>query len=252
MCPAVHMSARILQRPSSTHEPSDPPFRVVSFAIFTASKAEAPTYAEEVQIRERHTQQPPPEARPLRSSSGRGIYRRVLSLYIMPYTPLFGGSTITVFLRAGGKNMRSPKITLVTLFHNLPSPRNTCAHVRRRGPDRREAHPTAATGSSTMTVFLRTGDLSTGTFAIYNALHAALRRLDHYSLPPGGGQKHAITEDYSRHLVPQSAVTKEHLRPRTQKRSRSERGTPNSRHRKLDHDSLPPDGGFIDGYFRYI
>jgi len=30
MCPAVHMSARILQRPSSTHEPSDPPFRVVS------------------------------------------------------------------------------------------------------------------------------------------------------------------------------------------------------------------------------
>jgi hypothetical protein len=29
MCPAVHMSARNLQRPSSTHEPSDPPFRVV-------------------------------------------------------------------------------------------------------------------------------------------------------------------------------------------------------------------------------
>jgi hypothetical protein len=43
---------------------------------------------------------------------------------------------------------------------------------------------------------------------MYNALHAALRRLDHYSLPPGGGQKHAITEDYSRHLVPQSAVTR--------------------------------------------
>lgn len=29
MCPAVHMSTRSLQRPSSTHEPSDPPFRVV-------------------------------------------------------------------------------------------------------------------------------------------------------------------------------------------------------------------------------
>ena len=29
MCPAVHMSARNLLRSSSTHEPSDPPFRVV-------------------------------------------------------------------------------------------------------------------------------------------------------------------------------------------------------------------------------
>lgn len=30
MCPAVHMSTRNLLRSSSTHEPSDPPFRVVS------------------------------------------------------------------------------------------------------------------------------------------------------------------------------------------------------------------------------
>lgn len=29
MCPAVHTTTRILLRPSSTHEPSDPPFRVV-------------------------------------------------------------------------------------------------------------------------------------------------------------------------------------------------------------------------------
>lgn len=29
MCPAVHMSTRSLLRPSSTHEPSDPPFWVV-------------------------------------------------------------------------------------------------------------------------------------------------------------------------------------------------------------------------------
>ena len=29
MCPAVHMSTRNLLRSSSTHEPSDPPFRVV-------------------------------------------------------------------------------------------------------------------------------------------------------------------------------------------------------------------------------
>lgn len=31
MCPAVHMSTRNLLRSSSTHEPSDPPFRVVCF-----------------------------------------------------------------------------------------------------------------------------------------------------------------------------------------------------------------------------
>lgn len=31
MCPAVHMSTRNLLRSSSTHEPSDPPFRVVMF-----------------------------------------------------------------------------------------------------------------------------------------------------------------------------------------------------------------------------
>ena len=29
MCPAVHTTTRILLRPSSTHEPSDPPFRVL-------------------------------------------------------------------------------------------------------------------------------------------------------------------------------------------------------------------------------
>ena len=33
MCPAVHMSTRNLLRSSSTHEPSDPPFRVVSFFV---------------------------------------------------------------------------------------------------------------------------------------------------------------------------------------------------------------------------
>lgn len=33
MCPAVHMSTRNLLRSSSTHEPSDPPFRVVSWLV---------------------------------------------------------------------------------------------------------------------------------------------------------------------------------------------------------------------------
>ena len=33
MCPAVHMSTRNLLRSSSTHEPSDPPFRVVSIFV---------------------------------------------------------------------------------------------------------------------------------------------------------------------------------------------------------------------------
>lgn len=35
MCPAVHMSTRNLLRSSSTHEPSDPPFRVVSLFLPT-------------------------------------------------------------------------------------------------------------------------------------------------------------------------------------------------------------------------
>ena len=34
MCPAVHMSTRNLLRSSSTHEPSDPPFRVVNSFCF--------------------------------------------------------------------------------------------------------------------------------------------------------------------------------------------------------------------------
>lgn len=34
MCPAVHTTTRILLRPSSTHEPSDPPFRVMFFFVF--------------------------------------------------------------------------------------------------------------------------------------------------------------------------------------------------------------------------
>lgn len=33
MCPAVHTTTRILLRPSSTHEPSDPPFRVVFVSL---------------------------------------------------------------------------------------------------------------------------------------------------------------------------------------------------------------------------
>lgn len=33
MCPAVHMLTRISLRPSSTHEPSDPPFRVIIWLV---------------------------------------------------------------------------------------------------------------------------------------------------------------------------------------------------------------------------
>jgi hypothetical protein len=44
MCPAVHMSARILQRPSSTHEPSDPPFRVVSLRFSSPAPGRPSTH----------------------------------------------------------------------------------------------------------------------------------------------------------------------------------------------------------------
>jgi hypothetical protein len=40
MCPAVHMSTRSLQRPSSTHEPSDPPFRVVISSFSPLQRSE--------------------------------------------------------------------------------------------------------------------------------------------------------------------------------------------------------------------
>lgn len=35
MCPAIHINSRSWLRSSSTHEPSDPPLRVVSHVIFT-------------------------------------------------------------------------------------------------------------------------------------------------------------------------------------------------------------------------
>ena len=37
VCPAVHRLSRILLRSSSTHEPSDPPLRVIWFHLFKTS-----------------------------------------------------------------------------------------------------------------------------------------------------------------------------------------------------------------------
>ena len=45
MCPAIHINSRSWLRSSSTHEPSDPPPKVVSFRVFRPDRQDAHTEA---------------------------------------------------------------------------------------------------------------------------------------------------------------------------------------------------------------
>jgi hypothetical protein len=93
MCPAIHITSRSWLRSSSTHEPSDPPLRVVSVTFADALRPQRPALTVHRQYighekngtrgdglpceagsslnrRKRAEKRPPPEALPVRQRDG--------------------------------------------------------------------------------------------------------------------------------------------------------------------------------------